>query len=562
MDSRSSHLRIRLARMLAARLVLLLAVFLLVLWVAGQEAVAEGASRRALYATLAVAFGVTALSAAALRVVRDTRRLAVVQVAIDVAIVSALVASTGGADSVFSFLYLPVAVVGALLLGRPGAYAAALGGSAGYGGVLLGARLIGGGGTAPAELLAPIWGVHSAALLLVALLASTLVRELHVAGERLDARTHDLRKLRRLHARTVESLTSGLLTLDQEGRVSSFNPEASRITGLEAAEALGRPLEGLLPGATEVLEESKRGRSRDRNRLRYVHPGGSVRHLGLAGSILREEDGSPAGQVVIFQDVTDVVEMEHELRRSERLAAIGQLAAAIAHEVRNPLASISGAIEMLRSDGGGRSRPLERGKLMEIVLREIERLDLLITDFLCYARPAPTKLERVRLAAVVRELASVIQTASPEDLRLRTSVAEDLELWGDPAQIRQLLWNLLGNAVHAVDGKGSISLSARRIPARDSQPQPQGRPGIGRGAGMETEGWAELTVQDDGCGIAPEEMERIFDPFFTTKREGSGLGLATVHRIVEAHGGSIRVESRPGQGTRFAVQLPCAEERA
>jgi two-component system sensor histidine kinase PilS (NtrC family) len=306
------------------------------------------------------------------------------------------------------------------------------------------------------------------------------------------------------------------------------------------------------------MQPAEVGRTgRTRAQILYKNHVGATLHLGLSGSILREADGSAVGHVVIFQDVTQVVEMEGELRRSERQAAIGRLSAAIAHEIRNPLAAISGSIQMLRSASQAAGDEDSR-RLMEIVLRETERLDGLITDFLQYARPAPPKLVSVPLAPLVHDLVQMFEKSrSPENpIEVRVDVQEGLAVTGDPSQLRQLLWNLYLNAAQAMPTGGRLLIAAHPAP-----PLPQGRAPAGRNAAEgEVAHFLELVVADTGVGIAPEVIDRIFDPFFTTRREGSGLGLATVHRIVENHGGSLRVESTVGAGTTFRIRLPQAEE--
>jgi len=403
------------------------------------------------------------------------------------------------------------------------------------------------------------WAVQAGAQVVVGLLASGLSRELDRTGEDLERSRSDLRRLRSLHERTVGSLLSGLLTTDTTGIITSFNPEAEHITAISEELAVGRAIEDVLPGARErVMRPAEVGRTgRTRAQILYKNRLGATLHLGLSGSILREADGSAVGHVVIFQDVTQVVEMEGELRRSERQAAIGRLSAAIAHEIRNPLAAISGSIQMLRSASQAAGDDDSR-RLMEIVLRETERLDGLITDFLQYARPAPPKLGSVSLAPLVQDLVQMFEKSRSREnpIEVRVEVKEGLAVTGDASQLRQLLWNLYLNAAQAMPAGGRLLIAASPAP-----PLPQGGAPAGRNA-AEGEGthFLELVVADTGVGIAPEVIDRIFDPFFTTRREGSGLGLATVHRIVESHGGSLRVESTVGAGTTFRIRLPQAEE--
>jgi two-component system sensor histidine kinase PilS (NtrC family) len=403
-----------------------------------------------------------------------------------------------------------------------------------------------------------LWGTHAGALLLVALLASALSRERDRAGRALAEKTRDLERLQRLHARTVESLTSGLLTTDPAGAITSFNPEAERITGVAAQEALGLSLDAVIPGARQLVLDSAKAQEKGRALLRYRNRAGQELHLGLAGSVLRAREDSPGGHVVIFQDVTKVVEMEAALRRHERLAGVGQLAADLAHEIRNPLAAISGSIQILEGGAtGGESD--ESRRLMSIVVRETDRLNALITDFLHYARPGPAKPVPVAIAGVLDDMRQIFESVRPPAVEIAIDAPPDLRVLADDRQLRQMLWNLFLNAIQAMPEGGALAI--RAVPPAAQAGAEDGRsPGAGdgrdRAEGMR---FAVIEVSDTGTGIAPEVLERIFDPFFTTKEEGSGLGLATVHRIVEGNGGHVSVESAVGRGTRFRVFLPVAE---
>jgi two-component system sensor histidine kinase PilS (NtrC family) len=547
-----------LVRIAAARLGLAIGALAAALGFIGVGREGGEAAERALYATLALGFLGTAVFAAALPFARRLRLLGALQVAGDLALVTGLVHFSGGADSFFGFLYLPITLYAAILFERPGAYGSAVLASVGYGLALYAAERTGTravfGGPLPGTPLTALWVVQTVALLLVALLGTALARELRIAGERLRESASRLQRLRDLHERTVESLTSGLLTTDLGGAVTSFNPEAERITGLAAEEALGRDVDEVVPGAREILMGPRRGDRRLRARMPFRDRGGRERRLGLSGSVLRAASGEPAGHVMIFQDVSDVVRMEAELRRSERLAAAGELAANIAHEIRNPLAAISGSLELLRSGRGGDAEPQRR--LMEIALREIERLDHLIADFLDYARPAGAEPAAVALAPVVEDVLKMFEASRPPGVRVRSEVPGECVVRADPRQIRQALWNLILNAAQAMPGGGEL-----RIRAASLADPPQGLGAQRRNGPSEGGRSVEIAISDTGVGIAPEVLERVFAPFFTTKRDGSGLGLATVHRIVENHGGSVTLASRPGEGTTVRVRLPAAEER-
>jgi two-component system sensor histidine kinase PilS (NtrC family) len=542
---------------MVGRLALCVAILGVALGVTAQNGGEEpAASERGLYATVVLAFVATIVYGLLLGRVRRVGAFGAVQVATDVVVATALVHFTGGVESIFAFLYVPITVYAALLLGRPGAYtASALAGLA-YGAVALLPRV---GWLAPATpggdpIQLALLGVHAGALLLVALLASALSHERDRAGHALDERTRALRHLQRLHERTVESLTSGLLTTDFEGRVTSFNPEAERITGREAGAALGLTLGEVIPGAPEVLQEgvAAAGRGdRTRLRLRFHGSGGDEIHLGIAGSVLRSAEGEPAGHVVIFQDVTKVVEMEAELRRQERLAAVGSLSAHLAHEIRNPLAAISGSIQILEGSLGSDARDDETGRLLGIAVREADRLNQLITEFLQYARPTPGKAAPVAVAAVAAEVLDMSGSVRPSEVSVELAVPPELRVLAEEGPFRQVLWNLFLNAVQAMPEGGTLRVSAVEVP-------PQAPAAGGRKPPDEGARWVEIEVADSGTGIPEDVLDRIFDPFFTTKKDGTGLGLATVHRVVEASGGHLSVESALGRGTTFRIRLPKA----
>ncbi len=536
----------RLGRLIAARLAVTVAVLLAALAMSAAELFPE--EEQGLFATIVAGFVLTIASAAAIRG-RFAAGWGWVQIALDMAIVTSLVRFSGGGESIFVFLYVPVAVYAALIYGRIPGYAAAVGAALLYGGLLVSGA--GHPGTPPPEALrVAMWGGQSSGLLLVVMLANALMGERDRTRRALRERTRDLRSLQRLHARTVESLNSGLATLDRDGRVTSMNPEAERITGVAAHSAAGVPFDEVLPGALAALEAIGWEGAGERSQLEFRDPAGATHFIGLSSSTLRSADGADDGRVVIFQDVTRIVEMEQALRRGERMAAIGELSARLAHEIRNPLAAISGSIEMLEQVEGDAS---DAARLRGIVARETERLDLLITDFLRYARPAPPDRVRVELAPVVEEIGAMLEAARSgggTEFRVERHVPAGLALWADEGQLRQVLWNLWRNAEEAMPAGGEISIEARALP-----PQAAARGGR---RGNEPEGSVEIVIADRGVGIPEDHLERVFEPFFTTKKEGTGLGLATVHRIVESNDGEIAVESRPGEGTRFRLRFAAA----
>ncbi|CAM9645390.1 unnamed protein product, partial [Discosporangium mesarthrocarpum] len=310
----------------------------------------------------------------------------------------------------------------------------------------------------------------------------------------------------------------------------------------------------------------------DRARLPYRNVRGEDLFLGLAASGLNDEAGRQIGHVVIFQDVTGVVGMEQELRRSERLAAVGEMAARMAHEIRNPLASISGSVQVLQSGPAASAQDPEHARLMGIVVREVDRLNVLISDFLRYSRPAPTKPERVDLTALVSDIAEMARSRTREgDAEITLSMDESVYVVGDPSQLEAVVWNLWNNAIEAMAGQHSERrLTVRLFRSEAEAGRVQGPPQVADPGGRNEEDgglhsaasvrWsAVLEIEDNGPGLAFEVQEQIFEPFFTTKEDGTGLGLSTVQRLVEQHGGAITVSSRPGEGTCFRVTLAGAE---
>jgi two-component system sensor histidine kinase PilS (NtrC family) len=410
------------------------------------------------------------------------------------------------------------------------------------------------------------WGFYAGALLMLGMLANTLSAELQRTGAALDRRTTDLRRLRDLHLQTVKSIGSGLLTTDEAGLVTSFNPEAERITGEVAAKVSGRNLREVIPGTSAILDESEIGKALDsaigRERIAYRNLRHEDLFLGMSASSLRDEAGKKVGHVVIFQDVTGVVSMERELRQSERLAAVGEMAARMAHEIRNPLAAISGSVQVLQGAAGEESPDPEQARLMGIVVREVDRLNQLISDFLRYSRPAPLKPEPVQLASLVEEIAEMSESQDGSDLEISLELDREAVVMADPSQLKAVVWNLWNNAREAMNAAGHLSVRVRRSEGDLSQEHRSvGRNEQGASPCLErTTGWtAVLEIEDSGPGIGVDVQAMIFEPFFTTKRDGTGLGLATVRRIVEQHGGVIEASNAEGRGACFRVRLACLE---
>ena len=485
-------------------------------WKAGEVGVSY---TQPIYGLVVGTYLASLASAWWLRLGRALRSLALAHVAFDVATATAVVAFTGWTESVFVFMFSIAIVNGSILLYRRGAVTAL--------GLALLAYLV------PALALAkhleavpwPNLFVHAGAFAATAVLASYLAEQLRQTGERLEERESDLAAITALHESIVQSVTSGLVTLDPGGRVTFLNRAAEQMLGLGRRDVLGQLADRWFGAFRSDIA---------RGEADVETPAGERLRLGYSTFPLVGRKGAALGTAVIFQDLTELRVMEARLARSERLADLGQLAAGLAHELRNPLASMMGSVELLRSSG---LKDDDR-RLLEIVLREGGRLSQLVADFLAFARPGAPRREPVDLA----ELAGQTLEAFALDpvaaaARLERALVP-VEVLGDPDQLRQVLWNLLINAAQAIAaaGPGPGCIRVRCGPSGD--------------------GGAELAVEDDGPGIDPADRDRLFTPFFTTKAAGTGLGLATIHRVVDGHGGAVSVDSAPGRGARFTIHLP------
>jgi two-component system sensor histidine kinase PilS (NtrC family) len=262
----------------------------------------------------------------------------------------------------------------------------------------------------------------------------------------------------------------------------------------------------------------------------------------MSTSLLRDEKDDVRGTILIFQDITTMMQMAERIRRQERLATVGSLAAGIAHEIRNPLASLSGSIQVLQGelDLKGDNR-----HLMDIVVRETDRLNTIITDFLEYARPKTTQDDRIVISSVLEETIILLKNSKEfvDGVSISCNVDPAITTRGDARRMRQVFWNLLINSCQAMPNGGEMMISAYPF-----------------SHGEEDSAWCEIVIADTGQGISPEHLAKIFDPFFTTKIGGTGLGLAIAYRIIEDHGGTIAVESEEGRGTKFRMLIPMIED--
>jgi two-component system sensor histidine kinase PilS (NtrC family) len=447
--------------------------------------------------------------------------LAWAQIAADVAIATAVVGATGWSDSVFVFMYSLAIVEGALLRFRVGAVAALL--------LSLTAYVVTVVALAPGPPVVLSLFAHAGAFLASGALATYLAEQLRRTGEQLEASVSDLAAVTALQEAIVQSVAAGLVTLDAADRITFLNRAGEQITGLRDADVRGAPASRWFAGLHEQT-------GRDETDFENVR--GERLRLGYTHFALRGRDGGPIGRAIIFQDLSGLRAMEERVQRSERLADIGRVAAGLAHELRNPVAAMSGSIELLR---GGLQLAPDEARLMDIVTREASRLDELVSRFLDYARPAVPRRVQTDLARLASDTLDVFANdPAAASIRLERDLGA-APCRCDPDLMRQVLWNLLANAAHAARWNGSVPREGGRVTVR---------------TGADPDGWARLEVEDDGAGIPAQDLPRLFTPFFTTKERGSGLGLATVQRVVDAHHGNVTAGTGSAGGARFVVRLP------
>jgi len=512
------------------------------------------------YLLISFTYALTLLYALLLRRIQKLKIFAYGQILGDLFFITLLIYITGGIASIFFWLYFfSIFSAGAILYRRGGLWIASAS-SILYGtlldleyyGILLppGSRELYSLDYQSTYVLYLIT-VNMIAFYLVAILSSYLAEQVRRKEEELKKRIIDYRQLERLYKHIVQNVVSGLITVDGEGRITSFNRMAEEITGYKFEEVYQEEVDSLFPGLSAWSRSVGGNPGEGGNRLRFLRwetrfarKDGAHLILGFSISPLKDSVDREMGNILIFQDLTRLREMEEHVKRSDRLAAIGKMAAGIAHEIRNPLASISGSIEILKEELGGST---QNQALMGIVLREVRRLNSLIADFLLFARPISPGRERIHLNRLIEEIFQMI-SHSPDFnvlIHLDTEFEDELYIQGDPNQVRQVFWNLLINAAQAMPKGGILRVRLRKGSSRGLLPG-------GRSYG-------EVSVIDSGSGIGEEEIGKIFDPFFTTKEKGTGLGLSIVHSIVESYGGKIAVQSQKGQGSVFSVFIPLAE---
>lgn len=454
----------------------------------------------------------------------------------DVLLVTWLVWITGIAASPYAALYIVIIAIAGLFFESRDTMITSIGSTVAFTAC---ASLAGTRGVSSEVMANTIQsvGLSDISFLVVGLLAAKLAQRQAVSDVQLAAATRSLADLRALHERIVESIRSGVITTDLQGHIYTFNSAAEEITGYRATEVRGHDASmffgDMSRQITDSMNAAATGKVSPRFQADCLTPNGLALRLGFTIAPLFAESGETSGMVITFQDLTDVRALEETSRRQDRLAAVGRMAASIAHEIRNPLAAMRGSIQMLRAEMDGNT---EQAQLMEIILRESDRLNKIVADYLNYARPRPAELKNVDVKALIADTFKLLRNSDEiidghvleENLPDRPAIVS-----GDPEQLKQVFWNVARNALKAMPHGGTFRVSLEQ--ADDNR--------------------LRISFMDNGCGMTPEQVEQLFEPF-TSTTGGTGLGLSIVYQIIRDHSGTINVSSREGHGTTIAIELP------
>jgi two-component system sensor histidine kinase PilS (NtrC family) len=484
-----------------------------------------------------------------LKIVKDLRINIYLQLAVDVLLVTTLVYITGSLRSNYSVLYTLVIIYSVIFLGRYGGLIIASAAGILYG-LLLDFEFY--------KVIPPIATVeynndfiaedvfirilvHIVSFYILAFLASFVVEQEKKTRFLLQERESAFNQLDLLFRSIVESVDTGVMTINLQGKIKTFNRAAEEITGFPLALMENRPVADIFPELA-VFFTAGIIKEQTRSRVEVIIKGKNENkiHLGCSISPLKDKQAKQIGSILIFQDLTEIKLMEETLEKSKRLALIGEMAAGLAHEMRNPLASITGSIELLRQSLNLKDTD---ERLMQIVLRGKDQLDNFVRDFLLLARPIP----------VIRELVDVNETAVDvleniklsrdwtSEIKINCSLAEKVTAFANREQIRQVIHNLALNAIQAMRDGGILSITTKSIKHHDKEV-------------------VEIKVTDTGAGIEEKDLNKVFEPFFTNKDKGTGLGLTIVGRIVDGYGGRIKIENSLNQGAICTVWLPSRNE--
>ena len=506
------------------------------------------------YFLIALIYFLTFIYIVALKYIKNLFKFAYLQLLIDTIFITAIIYTTGGIESIFSFLYLLNIISGGIILYRYGGMIIASFSSILYGAFL---DLSYYGLINPISYRFPYIQeyqrseifymilVNVAAFYLVAFLSGFLSEQIQKSRAEVKAKQKDIVDLEMLKENIIQNISSGLVALDERNKIIVFNRGAEVIFKIDSKNAIHKDISDIIP---HIMPYLKIHSPHKFSQLSYKGKEGQQIDLLLNISPLKEYDGSNKGKILVFQDTTRIREMEQEVKRMEDMAMLGELAAGIAHEIRNPLASISGSIQVLNDSLSKEETHINR-RLIEIVLREVSRLDHLVNDFLQFARPQRIEIEEFELNQLIMDTLYLFQNSQSwsEHLDIDTKIMSPLTIKSDPHQLKQIFWNIFLNASEAMPKGGLISINAQKETNFKSSSE-----------SIES---VRIKIEDNGPGLDPKIAKEIFKPFSTTKKDGSGLGLAIVKRLVEGLGGKVSGENMASEGTAITIRLPVSIDK-
>jgi len=501
------------------------------------------------YLLIAAVYVLTFSYLIAFKHVKNLAKFAYCQILLDTVLITAIIYTTGGIESMFSLLYLLNIISAGIILYRRGGVMVASFSTILYGALLdlsyyglidpMGSDFSYGFGYQSGDIFYRIL-VNGAAFYLMGFLSSFLSEQTRKSETELKARQKDIANLEILNENIIQSISSGLVALDEHGLIVVFNRGAETLFNIDSKYAIQRNVREVIPFVQPYLDSSNPNKI---HQITYKGNNGARLDLLLNISPLADQDGSKKGEICFFQNTTRMKEMEREVKRMEDLAMLGEMAAGIAHEIRNPLASISGSIQVL-NDSLSREDALINERLMDIISREINRLNHMVNDFLQFARPQSSEIERFDLNQLINDTLFIFQNSQSwsSQLEVEKDFSTPLEIASDQRQLKQVLWNIFLNASEVMPKGGVIRVSTDRIDQSD-----------GSGATGES---VRIRVEDNGPGISPKVIKDMFKPFSTTKKGGSGLGLAIVKRVVEGLEGEVAGENLAQGGAVITIILP------
>ena len=520
----------------------LIIIFLLLvtswIWYSGTVDFTFRGFPRGPFLIFTISVGLTAVYFLTLRIAKKTEWQVRAQFILDALLVTWLVWQTGDLTSPYITLYIVLISISSLYLRPFATLMMAVICVALF--ILLSvlttlALIEGAGASESIGRVIQIVSFHVVAFLVVGLLAARL-SERRSSGEELKEATKTLATLRALHERIIESIRSGLVTTDLDGTIYTFNSAATEITGFTPEQMVGRSVFSLFGNIKEQIELSLSAEADQRPRFEadLVTPDGFAVRIGYSVSQLISEENEATGMIITFQDLTDIRSMEESVRRKDRLAAVGRVGAGLAHEIRNPLGAMRGAIQVLEANTPPESIQAD---LMSIILRESDRLNNIITNFLSYAKPKVGNFSEIDAGEAIRDTIKLLRHSpdvgknhSLEDVLPQSPVF----ISADSTQLKQVFWNLARNAINAMPNGGKLSVRLETSPNNR----------------------IKIVFEDTGDGMSPEQVEQLFEPFSRSTSGGTGLGLSIVYQIIRDHNGSINVRSAEGEGTVITIELP------